>query len=72
MGKEGLCEKVTLEPRPGIRMNFPSQGDGKYKGLEVEMSLECPGSSQKVSVAPAQKGSLERVTGAPWATEDLF
>lgn len=48
-----------------MRMSFPGQGNGKYKGPEVGMSSECPGSSQKVSAAPAQQGmSWERVTGA--------
>ena len=36
------------------------------------MSLECLGSSQKVSVAPTQQGvSLETITGTSWVTENL-
>ena len=36
------------------------------------MSLECLGSSQKVSVAPTQQGvSLETITETSWVTENL-
>lgn len=53
-------------------MNFPGQENGKFKGPEVGMSLECPRSSQKVTVAPTQQGvSLERVIEDFWATETL-